>query len=110
MHGTRLIAAGVELWGRAQEGQAGLRTALALPTARLRDRKVCPAPCPSLLVAFLCPLPVPGLVSAAGMLCSYCWHTAVMVRSNAASFPHCGSHPCVTSHNDVPFPIEVPIF
>lgn len=33
-----------------------------------------------------------------------------MARSNAASFPHCASHPCVTSHNDVPFPIEVPIF
>lgn len=50
----RLITADAAAWGTAQEGQAGLRVALELPMARVRDGKVHPAACPSLLVAFAC--------------------------------------------------------
>lgn len=59
------------------------------------------------------PLAVPGQVSAAGMQCCCCWHTvdaALTVRSDAASFPHYGSHPHTTSYDDSPFPIKAPIF
>lgn len=35
---------------------------------------------------------------------------ALMVRSDAASFPRCGSHPPTASYDDAPFPMKVPIF
>lgn len=59
------------------------------------------------------PFPVPGQVSAARTLCCCCWHTfeaALMIRSDAASFRCCGSHPHAASYHDSPFPIKVPIF
>lgn len=86
-----------------------LKVALELPIARLTDRKVCSDVRPSLLAAFACARTSQCCRYAVLLLLAH-RGVALMVRSDAASFPCYGSHPHTVSHGDFPFPIKVPIF